>query len=133
LAEGRLQYQFGKVGGLRLLRGSDALKRGRQCEGQWVKGARAVLRASSCMWLWLCAAHCCLGTPFGPALGLGMGLLSCSPPLRPHRTLVTAAPTAQVAPLGPMFVPSCVASPPQRPMVTDLRLQPSQRSTSCYR
>lgn len=39
----------------------------------------------------------------------------------------------KIAPLGPTFSPSLVCDPPQRPLVCDLRLQPSQRVHSCYK
>ena len=39
----------------------------------------------------------------------------------------------KMAPLIPTFAPSWLKDPPQRNLVTDLRLQPSQRAPSCYR
>jgi len=84
LTEGRLQYQFGKVGcACRAVvvpswDGGGARQRGNE--------ARAGLRAI-CTWLgmWpqLRAAHSCPGKPHGLVLELGMGLPSSSPPLCP--------------------------------------------------
>eukprot|EP00200_Dunaliella_tertiolecta_P001422 CAMPEP_0202347652 /NCGR_PEP_ID=MMETSP1126-20121109/5922_1 /ASSEMBLY_ACC=CAM_ASM_000457 /TAXON_ID=3047 /ORGANISM="Dunaliella tertiolecta, Strain CCMP1320" /LENGTH=466 /DNA_ID=CAMNT_0048939233 /DNA_START=314 /DNA_END=1714 /DNA_ORIENTATION=+ len=38
----------------------------------------------------------------------------------------------KVAPLGPAYSSAWVCDPPQRPLVSDFRLQPSQRSHTCY-
>ncbi|KAF5836849.1 hypothetical protein DUNSADRAFT_5340 [Dunaliella salina] len=38
----------------------------------------------------------------------------------------------KVAPLGPAYSSAWVCDPPQRPSVSDFRLQPSQRSHTCY-